>query len=40
MDEAFGHLRGHARRTSTRLSDVCDAVLTGRLGGEDFLNER
>lgn len=37
MDEAFGHLRQHARRTSTRLGEVCGAVLDGRLSTEDFL---
>ena len=37
MDEAFAHLRNQARRTSTRLSHVCDAVLSGRLLTEDFL---
>jgi hypothetical protein len=37
MDAAFAHLRGHARRTHQRLGAVCEAVLNGQLGADDFL---
>jgi ANTAR domain len=39
-DDAFEHLRGHARRNGRRLNDVADGVVTGRLGDHELKDGR
>jgi AmiR/NasT family two-component response regulator len=36
VDEAFGHLRSHARNHNRQLVDVAQDVLDGRLSGDAF----
>jgi ANTAR domain len=39
-DEAFEHLRGHARRHGRRLHDVADDVISGRLPDRELTPDR